>query len=51
MSTREKKSPVLEFEQQESEIRSLILYNDEVNSFDFVIETLIDVCEHDNHAG
>ena len=25
---------------------SLILYNDDVNSFDFVIETLMDVCEH-----
>jgi len=24
----------------------LILYNDEVNSFDFVIETLIEVCGH-----
>ena len=25
---------------------SLVLHNDEVNSFDFVIESLIDVCEH-----
>jgi ATP-dependent Clp protease adaptor protein ClpS len=25
---------------------SLVLYNDEVNSFDFVIETLIDLCNH-----
>ncbi len=25
---------------------SLILHNDEVNSFDFVIESLIEVCEH-----
>ncbi len=24
----------------------LILFNDEVNTFDFVIETLIDVCGH-----
>jgi len=24
----------------------LIVFNDEVNTFDFVIETLIDVCEH-----
>jgi len=29
------------------ESRKIILYNDEVNSFDFVIETLIDVCEHE----
>lgn len=27
--------------------KSLVLYNDDVNSFDFVIETLIDVCNHE----
>jgi len=27
--------------------RMLILHNDEVNTFDFVIESLVDVCEHD----
>jgi ATP-dependent Clp protease adaptor protein ClpS len=27
--------------------RELILFNDEENTFDFVIQTLIDVCEHD----
>lgn len=27
--------------------RSLILHNDDVNSFEFVIETLIDVCNHE----
>lgn len=26
--------------------RSLILYNDDVNTFDFVIQTLVEVCEH-----
>ncbi len=25
----------------------LILYNDDVNSFDFIIESLIEVCDHD----
>lgn len=25
----------------------LILYNDEVNSFDYVIEALVEVCEHE----
>ena len=32
-----------------SENKELILYNDDFNSFDFVIETLIDVCELDTH--
>ena len=27
--------------------RGLILYNDDVNTFDFVIDTLIDVCNHE----
>jgi ATP-dependent Clp protease adaptor protein ClpS len=26
--------------------RDLVLHNDDVNSFDFVIETLVDVCSH-----
>lgn len=25
----------------------LILYNDDVNSFDFIIESLVEVCDHD----
>jgi len=31
---------------EEERKASIILYNDDVNSFDFVIETLIEVCEH-----
>jgi ATP-dependent Clp protease adaptor protein ClpS len=26
---------------------SLVLFNDDVNSFDFVVESLIDICGHD----
>lgn len=48
MSTEEQKSPFSEISEEEEEIHSLILYNDEFNTFDFVIETLIDVCEHDH---
>ena len=29
------------------ENKSLILFNDDVNTFDHVIETLVDVCDHD----
>jgi ATP-dependent Clp protease adaptor protein ClpS len=28
--------------------RGLILFNDDVNTFDFVIETLIEVCNHEH---
>ena len=27
--------------------KSIVLYNDEVNTFDFVIEALIKICDHD----
>jgi ATP-dependent Clp protease adaptor protein ClpS len=30
----------------EAKVYNLVVYNDEVNTFDFVIETLIDVCQH-----
>ncbi|XZF15336.1 ATP-dependent Clp protease adaptor ClpS [Chitinophagaceae bacterium MMS25-I14] len=30
----------------EDELHSLIVWNDDVNTFDWVIESLIDVCEH-----
>ena len=28
--------------------KNLVLYNDEVNDFNYVIESLIEVCNHDN---
>ena len=30
----------------DTHVHTLIVFNDEVNTFEFVIETLIDVCEH-----
>ncbi|MCC6252787.1 MAG: ATP-dependent Clp protease adaptor ClpS [Bacteroidia bacterium] len=35
---------ILEDVEQE---KSLILYNDDVNTFDYVIDSLIEVCNHD----
>ncbi len=32
---------------KEARVRELVLYNDDVNTFEHVIEALIEVCEHD----
>lgn len=46
-------SPDLELEEvilediKESRVRDLVLYNDDVNTFDHVIESLIEICAHD----
>ncbi|MBU0486584.1 MAG: ATP-dependent Clp protease adaptor ClpS [Bacteroidetes bacterium] len=46
-----KKHPRLKPDQTGKELESgnneLVLYNDEVNTFEYVIETLVDVCGHD----
>lgn len=47
LKSKEKESPVSvvdEFIQPEHRI---VLYNDEVNTFDFVIESLIKICKHE----
>ena len=44
---KEKVKPVKHQEGLAQDISMLILFNDDINSFDFVIETLIDVCRHD----
>ncbi|UXX78334.1 ATP-dependent Clp protease adaptor ClpS [Reichenbachiella carrageenanivorans] len=36
-------------DEQEDEGRTLVVFNDEVNSFDHVIETLVKVCKHERH--
>ncbi|MBI2258429.1 MAG: ATP-dependent Clp protease adaptor ClpS [Flavobacteriia bacterium] len=33
--------------EQETELKNLIVYNDDVNTFDFVIESLIKICKHE----
>ena len=32
---------------KKSEVKALMLYNDDVNTFEFVIESLVDVCSHE----
>lgn len=36
-----------EIETKKESEKSLVLYNDDVNTFDFVTESLIKVCKHD----
>ena len=33
--------------EENAELRSLVVYNDKVNTFDHVIQTLIEVCGHE----
>jgi len=44
--TKEKKDPSPNLHYQQEDTLDLILYNDDVNTFEFVIETLVDVCKH-----
>lgn len=47
MSTKEKVLEKVLVEEAVSDSHKIILYNDEVNTFDHVIETLIRVCDHE----
>jgi len=44
---KEKVKPIENQDNLAQNISQLILFNDDVNSFDFVIETLVEVCNHD----
>jgi len=46
MSTKEKISEKVLFKEEVVAQNEIVLYNDDVNTFDHVIDTLIDVCEH-----
>lgn len=46
MSTIEKIQEELDVLIQETPQHEIILHNDEVNTFDFVIDSLINVCDH-----
>jgi ATP-dependent Clp protease adaptor protein ClpS len=44
MSTQLQEEVLLE--EQITDVHDLVVYNDEVNTFDHVIETLMNICEH-----
>ena len=46
MSTKEKIQEDVDVLEQEANLNEIVLFNDEVNTFDFVIDALIEVCEH-----
>lgn len=46
MSTREKIQEEVDVLEQEVNQHEIVLYNDDVNTFDFVIDSLINVCDH-----
>ena len=43
----EKHKQETSFDEKTEDLRSLILYNDDVNTFDYIIDSLIEVCGHD----
>ena len=46
MSTKEKIQEEVEVAEKESNLNEIVLYNDDVNTFDHVINSLIFACEH-----
>lgn len=46
MSLKEKLSEELLVQERTVDLNEIVLYNDDVNTFDHVISTLIEACEH-----
>jgi len=46
---KEKTKPVHDGQDELELLKDLVLYNDNENTFEFVIEALIEVCEHDKY--
>ena len=46
MSTKEKIKEQFETSVEEDHLNEIVLFNDDVNTFDHVIETLVHVCHH-----
>lgn len=47
MSTKQKIQEEIDVLDKLSDEHQIVLFNDDVNTFDFVIDALMDVCEHD----
>lgn len=46
MSTKEKIQEEVGVLEQKANEHQIVLFNDDIHSFDYVIDSLIDVCEH-----
>lgn len=46
MNTKEERLDEIAVLEQEANQHEIVLYNDDVNTFDFVINSLIQVCDH-----
>ena len=46
MATKEKIKKVVETTEDYGKFNEIVLFNDDVNTFDHVIETLVDACNH-----
>ncbi len=46
MSTKEKIQKQIDIAEKKANQYEIVLHNDDVNTFDFVIDALINVCEH-----
>jgi len=45
---KQKENPSLLPEDDVTNLRELTLFNDDINSFEFVIQCLIEICEHEH---
>jgi len=46
MSTQKRIQEKIDILEQEISLHEIVLFNDEVNTFEYVINSLIDVCDH-----
>ncbi len=49
MSIKEKRKPNILIHEDLTSLKKLVLFNDDYNTFDYVIHTLMEVCGHDAH--